>query len=309
MNVGIVGLGQMGKPIALNLLKAQGNLTVVERSEAAIAELQQLGAAGSTNPAVLATVDVIFLCLPSAEVSQNLLFGDDNLAGLLRPGHIVVDLGTTGYLETLEISRRLGDLNVKFLDAPVSGMASRAREGSLTLMCGGEQATFDSIRDILSCFTTKTLFMGKTGNGQLTKLINQILFDVNAAVLAEILPMAAKLELSPDLIGEVVNSGTGRSFASEFFIPRILAGDFSQGYPMNAAYKDLISCAQMASKMCIPLPVTAAATASYQMTMLRGYGGGDKGSMVRAFEELLGVKFRSSGCESVAEQHKEAEAP
>lgn len=294
MNVGIVGLGQMGKPIALNLLKAGVALTAVGRSEAVLAELRQYGAAVSDSPSALAKADVVFLCLPDAAVVQDLLFGQNDEATWLRPGQFIVDLGTTGYLETLEIAHCLGDLHIKFMDAPVSGMASRAKEGTLTVMCGGEQGTLDALQHLLSSFASKTLHMGKVGNGQLTKLINQILFDVNAAALAEILPLAAKLGLDPDLVGDVINSGTGRSFASEFFVPHILVGDFTQGYPMNAAYKDLIACAQMASRLCIPMPVTAAATASYQMAMLRGFGHGDKGSMVRAFEELLGVSFRST---------------
>ncbi|RUV97483.1 NAD(P)-dependent oxidoreductase [Mesorhizobium sp. M5C.F.Ca.IN.020.14.1.1] len=308
MKIGIIGLGQMGRPIALNLLKAEGDLLVVGRSGAVTTEFEQLGAAVSTDPAALAEVDAIFTCLPNGKVVGNLLFGEGNLTGLLRPGHIVVDLGTTGYLETLDIARRLTDQGVKFLDAPISGMASRAREGSLTLMCGGERDTFESMRGIFSSFASKMLYMGKVGNGQLTKLINQILFNVNAAALAEILPLSAKLELDPDLIGEVINSGTGRSFASEFFIPRILSDDFSQGYPMNAAYKDLVSCARIASEMCVPLPVTAAATASYQMTMLRGYGSGDKGSMVKAFEDLLCVQFRSAATASALDRTEEGVA-
>ena len=94
----------------------------------------------------------------------------------------------------------------------------------------------------------KILYMGPTGSGQLTKLINQLLFDINAAALGEILPMAAKMGLDPDLVGEVVNSGTGRSYASEFFIPRILRGHFGDGYPMAHAYKDLVSAAELGAE-------------------------------------------------------------
>ncbi len=134
--------------------------------------------------------------------------------------------------------------------------------------------------------------MGPTGSGQLTKLVNQLLFDVNAAALGEVLPMAAKMGLDPDLVAEVVNSGTGRSFASEFFIAHILRGHFSSGYPMKEAYKDLISGAKLSADLCIPMPVVAAATATYQAALLRGHGEEDKGAMVRVFEELLGVEFR-----------------
>ena len=119
------------------------------------------------------------------------------------------------------------------MDAPISGMEARAIEGTLTVMCGGERAVFERVKPYLDCIGNKILYMGPTGSGQLTKLINQLLFDINAAALGEILPMAAKMGLDPDLVGEVVNSGTGRSYASEFFIPRILKGHFGDGYPMS----------------------------------------------------------------------------
>ena len=137
------------------------------------------------------------------------------------------------------------------------------------------------------------LHMGKIGSGQLTKLINQLLFDINVAALAEILPMAMKMGLDPDKVGSVVNSGTGRSYASEFFIPRILQENFSEGYALSNAYKDLVSAAEISASLCIPMPVLSAATATYQMALLRGHGDKDKGSMILIFEELLGVRYRS----------------
>jgi 3-hydroxyisobutyrate dehydrogenase-like beta-hydroxyacid dehydrogenase len=105
--------------------------------------------------------------------------------------------------------------------------------------------------------------------------------------------MAAKMGLDPDLVGEVVNSGTGRSHASEFFIPRILERRFADGYPMAKAYKDLVSGAELGAELCIPMPVLAAATATYQAALLRGHGEKDKGAMVHVFEELLRVQYRS----------------
>ena len=146
---------------------------------------------------------------------------------------------------------------------------------------------------LLELIGSKVLYMGPSGSGQLTKLINQLLFDINAGALGEVLPMAARMGLDPDLIGEVVNSGSGRSFASEFFVPRILKGHFADGYPMAHAYKDLVSGAELSARHGIPMPVLAAATATYQAALLRGHGAKDKGAMVQVFEELLGVAFRS----------------
>ena len=235
---------------------------------------------------------MLFLCLPDTKVVQSILLGEGGLIARLQPGRTVVDLSTISYSATTEIGRVLEAKGIDFLDAPISGMEARAIDGTLTVICGGRREVFDRVKPSLDHIGNKILYMGPTGSGQLTKLINQLLFDINAAALAEILPMAAKMGLDPDLVGEVVNSGTGRSYASEFFIPRILRGHFSDGYPMKQAYKDLVSAAELGANLCLPMPVLAAATATYQMTLLRGHGETDKGGMVQVFEELLGVRYR-----------------
>ncbi len=293
MKLGFVGLGQMGRPIAHNLLKSGASLVVSDREARWLGEFERKGASGSTGLAGLAECDVVFLCLPNAEVVQTVLIGADGLLARLRPGQVVVDLSTITYSATAELGRAAAARGVGFLDAPISGMQARAEDGTLTVMCGGEQAVFDRVKPLLEHIGTTILFMGPTGSGQLTKLINQLLFDINAAALAEVLPMAAKMGLDPDLVGEVVNSGTGRSYASEFFIPRILKGHFSDGYPMAHAYKDLVSGAELGAQKCMPMPVLAAATATYQSALLRGLGAQDKGAMVQVFEDLLGVQYRS----------------
>ncbi len=293
MKLGFVGLGQMGRPIAHNLLKSGATLAVSDREDRWFAEFEAKGASGVTTPAALADSDVVFLCLPNAAIVQQVLTGDSGLLARPTPGQIVVDLSTITYSATVELGRAAASRGVSFLDAPISGMEARAVDGTLTVMCGGERAVFDRVKPLLDYIGNKILFMGPTGSGQLTKLINQLLFDINAAALAEVLPMAAKMGLDPDLVGEVVNSGTGRSYASEFFIPRILKGHFSDGYPMAHAYKDLVSGAELGARECMPMPVLAAATATYQSALLRGLGPQDKGAMVQVFEDLLGIQYRS----------------
>ena len=293
MRLGFVGLGQMGRPIAHNLLKSGAELIVSDRTDRWFGEFRDKGVTTTTNAADLAETDILFLCLPNTEVVQSFLLGESGVIARLRQGQTVVDLSTIGYNATVEVGRALEAKSVDFLDAPISGMEARAIEGTLTVMCGGERAVFERVRPYFDCIGNKILYMGPTGSGQLTKLINQLLFDINAAALGEILPMAAKMGLDPDLVGEVVNSGTGRSYASEFFLPAFSSGHFGDGYPMAHAYKDLVSGAELGANQGIPMPVLAAATATYQAALLRGHGEKDKGGMVCVFEELLGVQFRS----------------
>ena len=293
MKIAFLGLGQMGRPIAHNLLKSGAELVVSDRDGRWFDEFEAKGATGTANPASLVGSDIVFLCLPSAAVVQQVLLGETGLLAQMKPGQIVVDLSTIAYAATVEIGQAAASDGVAFLDAPISGMEARAIDGTLTVMCGGEPAVFDQVKPLLDHIGTKILFMGPTGSGQLTKLVNQLLFDINAAAMAEVLPMAVKMGFDPDLIGEVINSSSGRSYASEFFIPRILKGHFSDGYPMAHAYKDLVSGAEIGAQKCMPMPVLAAATATYQAALLRGLGAQDKGAMVQVFEDLLGVQFRS----------------
>ena len=293
MKLGFVGLGQMGRPIASNLLRSGATMVVSDRNDRWFDEFRGKGATGTTNLADLAAADVIFLCLPHSAAVEGVLLGAGGLLEHLSQGQAVVDLSTITYSTTVALGRAMEAKGVAFLDAPISGMEARAVDATLTVMCGGAPETFSRVKPLLELIGNKILHMGPAGSGQLTKLINQLLFDISAAALGEVLPMAVRMGLDPDLVGEVVNSGTGRSYASEFFIPRMLRGHFTDGYPMGHAYKDLVSGAELSANLCVPMPVLAAATATYQAALLQGHGEQDKGAMVQVFERLLGVTYRS----------------
>jgi 3-hydroxyisobutyrate dehydrogenase-like beta-hydroxyacid dehydrogenase len=295
MHIAFVGLGQMGRPMAINMLKSGAKLTVSSASGKRHAELEAKGAQATSDPAVVARADIVFLCLPGTEAVRETLFGVKGIASMMGASQIIVDTSTMDYLETREFADKLAERDIGFIDAPVSGMEARAIEGTLTAMCGGKTETLEKVRPFLSCVANNILHMGDSGSGQLSKLINQLLFDINCAAIAEVLPMAVKLGIDPEKIGKIINSGTGRSYASEFFIPRILKNNFSDGYPLQHAYKDIDAGAKVSATHNIPMPVLAAASATYQMALLKGHGHLDKGAMIRVFEDLLGVQFRSRG--------------
>jgi 3-hydroxyisobutyrate dehydrogenase-like beta-hydroxyacid dehydrogenase len=240
MKIGFIGLGQMGKPMAMNLRRNGVELMVHVRNKPA-SDLEAAGIAVTKDLQDIARCEIIFLCLPDTQVVTEILLHENGLAESLRPGQIVCDFSTIDYQASITIAETLAARAVEYLDAPISGMAARAIDGTLTIMCGGKKPIFDQLLPCLRFMGTNILYMGPSGCGQLTKAINNTLFDINMAALAEILPVAAKLGLDPGLIGSVINSSSGRSFASEFFIPRILNGNFGDGYPLEKAYKDLVS--------------------------------------------------------------------
>lgn len=304
MTIAFIGLGRIGLPMATRLLAKCPGLRVSSASGRAYAALERLGARPTDAREVLAACDTVFLCLPDDQVVEQVLFSAQGLAQWMRPGSTVVDTSTLGYTQTLAIARRLAALGLRFMDAPVSGMVQRAAEGTLTVMCGGAQQVLDDMRPYLQAMASNIVHMGPVGSGQLAKLINQMLYNINTAALAEVMPLACKLGLDAQAIVTVVNSGTGCSHASTYFLPQILAGTFDSSYPLRDAYKDMRHAAHLSAELGVPLPVLAAATATYQTALLQGHGRQDKGAMIKVFEALLGVQFRRTpGADGTAPSH------
>lgn len=288
MRFGFVGLGQMGLPMAKNLARAS-DVIVYDRKQHASDGFSFV----ADSPKDLTIADVIILSLPDVAAVRSFIFGNGFFEAL-KPRTIIVDTGTTDVSETIEIAGRLEDAGLIYLDAPVSGMQARAETGNLTMMVGGPVEVLQQLTPAFDRMADKILHMGPVGAGQTAKLINQLLFDVNVAALAEIMPLASVMGLDAKLISDVVNSGTGRSWASEFFLPRILKGDFSQGYALEAAYKDIVSGARLCAERRIPNPVLAAASATYKQALREGHGKLDKGAMILVFERLLNISFRTA---------------
>jgi 3-hydroxyisobutyrate dehydrogenase-like beta-hydroxyacid dehydrogenase len=295
VKIGFIGLGTMGKWMALNMMKAGFSLRVYDINPAAVQFLSGQGAAAAKSPAdVAAGVDWLFLSLPDTELVEKVVFGENGVAQGAKPGLVLVDLSTISYIPTLEINRRLKEKGILFADAPVSGMEARAKEGKITVMFGGDEGLFQKVRPALDAIGNQIVYMGEVGSGQLTKLINQLLFNISCAGLAEVLPMAVKLGLDPEKVAQVVTTGTGRSFAADFFIPLTLDNRFDEGYPLKSAYKDMISAAEISAHKGIPLPVVNATAVTFQMAIAEGLGDLSKGGLIRVFEKLLGTEFRKN---------------
>jgi len=293
--VGFIGLGQMGKWMALNLVKHDFDLTVYDINDAAVAFLADQGARQVESPAELArSVDLIILSLPDSDVVEEVVCGRDGIVHGSSPGQIVVDCGTSGYLWTQEFARSLEAKGIRFVDAPVTGMEKRAKAGTLTIMYGGDDDILEEIRPSLEAMGKEIVHMGQVGNGQLSKMLNNILYNSNIAALAEVLPMSVKLGLDPEKIARVINSGSGQSFASEAFMPNILEGCFDKSYPLEHAYKDMHNAMEISARKKIPLPMVHTAATTYQMALNSGWGHEDKGAMIKVFENGLGVTFRKS---------------
>ena len=291
--IGFIGLGTMGRWMAINLIKAGFPLNFFARRKVVLEEVTAQGGQASPSPRELAQqVPWIIFCLPDTETVEAILFGEEGIAGVLKPGQVVIDCSTIHPLGSRKIAQSLKSRGVVFLDAPISGMEARAKAGTLTIMVGGEEEAFQQVRPALEAMGNKVLYVGPSGNGQLMKLTNQLLFNIHCAALAEVLPMAVKMGLDPEQVIAVTRTSTGQCFALDNFGPLILEGNFGPGYPLEDAYKDMVHAGEISSSHRIPLPLTASAMATYQMALDQGLGRENKGAMIKVWEKILDVEVR-----------------
>ena len=291
--VGFIGLGTMGKWMAFNLIKGGFPVKFFARKKAVIEETVGQGGRPVSSPRELASqVNWLFLCLPGTETVEEMLFGRQGITEVMKPGQVLIDCSTVHPLAARRIHQNFKDRGIYFLDAPISGMEARAKAGTLTIMVGGEESAFQQVRPALEAMGNTILYLGASGNGQIMKMVNNVLFDIHCAALAEILPLAVKVGLDPEQAVAVARKGTGQSFALDNFGPLILEGDFGPGYPLEDAYKDMVHAVEISSAHRIPLPVTAATMATYQMALDQGLGRENKGAMIKVWEQVLAVQVR-----------------
>ena len=291
-NVGFIGLGSMGRGMMANLAN---NGVAVLAFDIDAAALQAATGPGVSQAENVATVGRdckrIILSLPDGEVVEQVLFGAGHMASALVPGAIIVDTSTTHARKSQEFAERLATQDVRFLDAPVTGMETRAADGTLTIMVGGDASAFEAVRPLLEHMGTTVVHMGPPGSGQLTKMVNNVLYNVSVAAMAEMLPLAARLGLDPQAIRRVVGSGSGQSFGFDYFAERVLEGRFHEGYPMGKAFKDMLAISEHDNALKAPMPVVSGALQTYRQALAEGYGDEAKGAMIKVWERVLGVNL------------------
>lgn len=292
-SVGFIGLGEMGGGMARNLLKAGFPLLAYDTCREALDRISRSGARTAENLTNVAGIsERIVLMLPDTRVVEAVLFGDKGLKPQLKAGHIIIDCGTTHPDFTREASRILGELDVHFLDAPCSGMSSRAADGTLTLMVGGDKGAFRSVEPLLNAMGSSIYYMGASGNGQLAKIVNNTLFNISCAALAEMLPLAVRLGLNAEKMCGAVMTGSGQSYGFDTFAPLILERNFGPGYPMANARKDVDAITGILDREGVKMPVVSAAADTFRAALDRGLGNLNKGGMTRVWEAVLGVEVR-----------------
>lgn len=292
-SVGFIGLGRMGFGMASNLAAAGVPLTVFDARAEPVEALVARGASAATDPAELASrVAIAFLCLPSEQEVEEVLFGERGIAGGARDALVLVDTTTMNHGAALRLAQRCTQAGLPYSDCPISGMPFRAEAGTLTMMFGGSDERFAEARPYLDIMGEFIVHCGEIGTGQLMKAVNNIIYNVNIAAICEVMPLAVKAGLGVDKLAEVLTTASSRSFASEYFVPRILEGKFEDDFSMQAAYKDIVNVQELAERLQASMPVVDAMIATYRRAIDMGFGGQPKSAMIKVYESQLDQEVR-----------------
>ena len=289
MRVGFIGLGVMGRPMALNLLRGGHEVAVYARRAASIEPLVERGAASAATPAGLAAgCDVVFTMVTGTSDVEAVLLGADGVAHGARPGTAVIDMSTIEPAATREIAAALAARGVDMLDAPVSGGPHGARDATLTIMVGGSADVLARVRPLLDCLGANVRHMGGHGAGQVTKACNQLLLLVTAQGVAEALTLARRAGLDAAQVRETLLGGMASSRVLDFFGERMVRRDFAAGIESRLYHKDLDIVLSLAHDLGVALP--AGALTMQLINGLHGQGRGrDDLSALITLVEALGA--------------------
>ncbi len=284
MNLGWIGLGIMGAPMCGHLIAAGHTMTVHTRSKVP----EALSAAGArTAPsaaAVAAASDIVFLMLPDTPDVERVLFGEHGVATGLKPGTLVVDMSSISPMATKDFAARIRGLGGDYLDAPVSGGEVGAKAASLTIMAGGSEQAFARALPMLQAMGKNITHVGGSGDGQTTKVANQIIVALNIAAVAEALVFAAKAGADPAKVRQALMGGFASSRILEVHGERMIKRTFNPGFRIGLHQKDLNLALQGAKALGVALPGTAQAAQLMQVCAANGLAEADHSALVKALE-------------------------
>jgi 2-hydroxy-3-oxopropionate reductase len=298
LRVGYIGLGLMGKAIALNILKAGFSLTIYNRSRLPIDELVTEGAQPASSPGDVAKqTDLVFTNLPDTGDVEKVVLGSQGIATGVHPGLIWIDNSTIKPTVARSLAASLAAQEVLSLDAPVSGGDIGAREGTLTIMVGGPEEAVEKAMPVLNVIGKNVTHVGGAGAGQVTKAANQIMVAAQMVAMGELLIFAQKAGVDPRKVVEAIKGGAAQCWTLDIKPPRLFAGNRLPGFKSHMMAKDLNIILETAREYGIPLPSAAVDSQLYNAMLQNGMGELDNSAVLGIIESLAGVKLSISNRE------------
>jgi 2-hydroxy-3-oxopropionate reductase len=284
--VGFIGLGIMGKPMAKNLLKAGYSLVVYR-------ELSAAGAETASSPKEVAEkADVIITMLPNSPQVREVVCGKDGLLEGIRKGQIVIDMSSIAPLVSRELCAILKEKGADMLDAPVSGGQEKAEKGTLAIMVGGSASVYEKVKPILDKMGSST-WVGESGAGQVTKLVNQTIVAINIAAVAEGMGLAEKAGVDTRKVFEAIRKGLAGSQCLEDKAPRMFEGRYDPGFRINLHIKDLGNVLDTGHSLHNAMPLASSVMEMMQTLAADGKETLDHGALGLYYEKLNGISLKT----------------
>ncbi len=284
--IGFIGLGLMGRPMCRNLKAAGAELVIYNRGRLPLDELAAEGMSPAGTPRELAgRAPTIILMVSDTPAVDSVLGGARGVIAGLAPGALVIDMGTTAVTATREFASRVADSGGAYVDAPVSGGQVGAEAGSLSIMAGGEAASYTRAEPIFRVLGGRVTHVGDSGAGQVAKIANQIIVALTIGAVAEALTLAKRAGVDPAKVREALDGGFASSRILELHGKRMVADDFTPGGRAKTQLKDMVQAMYLAAELGLALPATELSRDLYTRMVEAGWGDLDHSGLIKVIEE------------------------
>ena len=286
-SVGFIGVGVMGREMAVNLLKAGHRVRLFDVRPEAAEDLRSAGAEVASSVAdAVQDADVAITMLPDTGHVQQVVLGADGILAHPPAGRILVEMSTISPQATREMNAALAKIGVAMLDAPVSGGPQGAKNASLSIMVGGDAATLENVRPVLAAMGTTVVHMGASGAGQVTKLCNQLVVGINLQGVCEAIALGRAAGVDLDKLRDALLGGSAASWMMQHLAPKILARDADAGFRIDLMLKDLRLTGELAFALGMPLPGNSLVTNLFLEARAHGEGDNGNQALYRVYDRL-----------------------
>ena len=291
--IGFVGLGVMGRPMALNLLDAGYPVTVFDINPEPVAALVEKGASSANSPKEASEhAELVFTMLPDSPHVEKVITGENGVLEGIAAGSVIVDMSSITPATAVKVAKAAREKGVQMLDAPVSGGEPKAIDGTLSIMVGGEKEVFESVLDVLLVMGDSALLMGEIGSGNITKLANQIMVALHLAAVGEAMVFAEKAGVDAEKVFHAIKGGLAGSTVLNAKLPLILDRNFKPGGPIRMHTKDLVNVRDTALEVDAPIPLTVQVMEFMKALKADGKAEDDHGGLIQYHEKLAGIQVK-----------------
>lgn len=286
MKIGFIGLGIMGKPMSKNLIAAGHELLVSDLNHDAVVEVVSAGATASDNNTIASECEMVITMLPNSPQVKAVVCGENGFLPCAKEGLIYIDMSSIAPLASQEVAAECAKKGVRMLEAPVSGGEPKAIDGTLSIMCGGDEDLFVECEPILKVMGTDVVYCGAAGAGNTTKLANQIIVASNIAAVAEGFMLAKKAGVDPNKVYAAIRGGLAGSTVMDAKGPMMLSNNTKPGFKIDLHIKDLNNAVETGHAVGSPLPITAVVMEILQNLHADGMGQCDHSAIAKFYEKL-----------------------